>query len=622
MTTPVDPLYAYVGAFVDELWRGGLHHVVICPGSRSTPLAMAFAARQGEMRIWMHVDERSAGFFALGLAKRSGQPVALVCTSGTAAANFFPAVVEANLSHVPLVVLTADRPPELRDNGAPQTIDQLRLYGPHTKWFAEIALPDASPAALRYIRTQAARAIATAAATPAGPVHLNLPFREPLVPVKGEGTRHEGREGDEDHEGVEDISSKRASLERPAPYVAVSEGAAGHGDPAVVRHVAEQCCQHTRGLIVVGAHRHQELPKHIVALAEVLGYPVLADPLSGVRACAGTAAEQTVITSYDAFLRDADFVQSAPPEIILRFGAMPTSKPVLQYIQRYAGVPLLVIGDAGSWEDPTQLATEIIHTQPSGFCHDLIEAVRDWQAAQRITPQPSAWLARWRAANRATIEALRAGIAAFTDPFEGRVFTELAEILPESATLVLSNSMPIRDCDTFFWGAPGVRILGNRGANGIDGVISTALGVSAAQPEHPVVLVIGDLAFYHDMNGLLAAKLHKLNLTIILVNNDGGGIFSFLAQADYPEHFEQLFGTPTGLDFRPAVEMYGGTYTLAEDWDTFRTAAQQGIADPGVHVVEIRTDRARNVAQHRELWQHVHTALLERGVIPPGAAQP
>jgi 2-succinyl-5-enolpyruvyl-6-hydroxy-3-cyclohexene-1-carboxylate synthase len=618
---PSDPLFAYVGAFVDELWRAGLRHVVVCPGSRSTPLALAFAARQGDMHLWMHVDERSAAFFALGLAKRSGQPVAVVCTSGTAAANFFPAVVEAHLSHVPLVVLTTDRPPELRDNGAPQTIDQLRLYGTHAKWFAEIALPEATPAALRYIRTQADRAIATAAATPAGPVQLNLPFREPLVPVKGTETGHEGREGNEEHEGADNSINKHVSPVQPVPFVRVSEGAAGHGDPAVVRHLAEQCCQQQRGLIIVGAHKHQELPKHILALAEVLGYPVLADPLSGVRACVGPIAEQTVITSYDAFLRDADFVGSAPPEIILRFGAMPTAKPVLHYIQRYAGVPLIVIGDAGSWDEPTQLATEIMHTQPSAFCHDLIQAIRERQAAQRTTPQPSAWLARWGAANTATIAALRAGIAEFTDPFEGRVFTELAEILPDPATLFLSNSMPIRDCDTFFWGAPGVRIMGNRGANGIDGVISTALGISAAQADGPTVLVIGDLAFYHDMNGLLAAKLHKLNLTIVLVNNDGGGIFSFLSQADYPDHFEQLFGTPTGLDFRPAVEMYGGTYTQAADWDAFRTAIQGGIADAGLHVVEIRTDRTRNVAQHRELWQRVHTTLIERGVSPPEEVQ-
>lgn len=595
-----DPLYAYVGAFVDELWRARVQHVVICPGSRSTPLALSFAMRQADFKLWLHVDERSAGFFALGLAKRTRQPVVLVCSSGTAAANFFPAVVEANLSHIPLIVLTADRPPELRDNGAPQTIDQLRLYGTHAKWFAEIALPEGTPAALRYIRAQAARAAATARAIPAGPVQLNMPFREPLVPK----LEHEGHENDASHEN----SNERNTY----PQVAVADAFVSLIDPLVIERLAEQLVATRQGVIIVGPHQHGGLPAEVLTLAELLGYPILADPLSWLR---GFADEQ-IITSYDAFLRDPAFVRAAAPEIILRFGAMPTAKPVLQYLQQYAGCPLIVVGVENTWDEPTQLASEIVRGSPVQISVALTATAR---AIMEEAPrrEPNAWLARWRAANRATIDALRAGIAEFSDPFEGRVFTELAELLPEPATLFVGNSMPVRDCDTFFWGAPGVGIMGNRGANGIDGIISTALGVSAGQPDHPVVLVIGDLSFYHDMNGLLAAKLHKLNLTIVLVNNDGGGIFSFLPQADHPDHFEQLFGTPTGLDFAPAVAMYGGRFTRATDWAQFREAVTQGITRGGLHVVEVRSDRVRNVAQHRALWQRVHAALSERGVIPP-----
>jgi 2-succinyl-5-enolpyruvyl-6-hydroxy-3-cyclohexene-1-carboxylate synthase len=603
LVRPSDPLYAYVGAFVDEVWRAQVRHVVICPGSRSTPLALSFARRQADFRLWMHVDERAAGFFALGLAKRMRQPVALVCSSGTAAANFFPAVVEANLSHIPLLVLTADRPPELRDNGAPQTIDQLRLYGTHVKWFAEIALPEGTPAALRYIRTQAARAAATARAIPAGPVHLNMPFREPLVPAQDAEAEHEGREGNESHEG-RDI---------PALHLTVTDAYAGLIDPLAIERLAQTVVTARRGVIIVGPQPHLGLPGKLLALARELGYPLLADPLSWLR---GFEDEQ-IITSYDAFLRDPAFVRAAEPEVILRFGAMPTSKPVLHYLQHYAGCPLIAIGDANTWEEPTQLASAIVRGNPAQACLALTATLQAIREEEPRRQEPNAWLACWRAANRATIDTLRAGIAEFADPFEGRVFTELAEVLPEQTTLFVGNSMPVRDCDTFFWGAAGVGIMGNRGANGIDGVISTALGVSAAQPERPVVLVIGDLSFYHDMNGLLAAKLHGLNLTIVLVNNDGGGIFSFLPQADHPDHFEQLFGTPTGLDFAPAVTMYGGRFTRAQDWAQFRQAVAQGISGGGLHVVEVRTDRTRNVAQHRSLWQRVHATLVERGVIPP-----
>ncbi|MBA3823885.1 MAG: 2-succinyl-5-enolpyruvyl-6-hydroxy-3-cyclohexene-1-carboxylic-acid synthase [Ktedonobacterales bacterium] len=591
-----DPLYAYVGAFVDELWRAGVTDVVICPGSRSTPLAFAFAARQQDIKVWMHVDERSAAFFALGLAKVKHVPVALVCTSGTAAANFFPAIAEANLTHVPLIVLTADRPPELRDNGAPQTIDQNRLYGTHVKWYSEAPLPDATPAAIRAIRTLADRAAATARIVPAGPVHLNMPFREPLVP-SGEIPTQTPANLPENGLFRGGASMNAYALHA---FPSVSEGIAGL--------MSDQQC----GLIIVGAHNSEELPRQILALAKILDYPILADPLSHLRAW----DDEHIITSYDAFLRDPHVVEAVEPHIILRFGAMPTAKPVLQYLQRYSGCHVIVVNGDGDWNDPTQLAGEMIFAEPTQFCAELFETIRTRKHQSNAPEQQNTWMACWRAAERVTKAALQSGIDAFNETFEGRVFTELAEILPDRATLFVGNSMPIRDCDTFFWGKPGVTIVGNRGANGIDGITSSALGVSAARGGN-TVLVIGDLSFYHDMNGLLAAKLHDLDLTVVLINNDGGGIFSFLPQADYPEHFEQVFGTPTGLDFRPAVEMYGGRFTRPDNWADFRSALIRGMEEGGLHVVEVATDRARNVAMHRELWGLVHTALVERGVFTP-----
>ncbi|GCE17700.1 2-succinyl-5-enolpyruvyl-6-hydroxy-3-cyclohexene-1-carboxylic-acid synthase [Dictyobacter kobayashii] len=589
-----NPTYAYVNAFIDELQRSAVHNIVICPGSRSTPLAMAIAAHPG-LKTWMHVDERSAAFFALGLAKQSGQPVALVCTSGTAAANFLPAIAEAKLTHVPLLVLTADRPHELRETGAPQAIDQNRLYGTHVKWFVEVALPEATNEALRYIRTLADRAAALTRAVPAGPVHLNLPFREPLTPAPLP-----------DHP-LPPVERRDPILwqgrAENAPYVRVNDAPLGSIADEDLEQIAAQARATAHGLIVVGPSFDPTLTTPLLQLARTLRYPILADPLSQLRG--GSHDQSLIVSSYDAFLRLEDFTERFVPELVIRFGAMPVAKPFLLYLNRYADCPQIVVDAQGDWNEPTRLATHMIHARPAAFCEEL---------TARLTPPPvrgDEWLQGWLQTDRTTRQTLQAAIEDFQAPFEGRVFTELAALLPEGSTLFAGNSMPIRDMDTFFWGGPQtISTIGNRGANGIDGVISSALGVSAGkQARTPTVLVIGDLSFFHDLNGLLAARLHQLDLVIILINNDGGGIFSFLPQAAYPEHFEQLFGTPTGLEFQPVVQMYGGTYQRPADWSAFRQTFQQSIQTRGLHVIELRTERTSNVAMHRQLWQAVGSAL-------------
>ncbi len=574
---PENVNYLYVGAFIDELSRAGIHHVCICPGSRSTPLAMMFV-RYPTIKVWMHLDERSAAFFALGLAKTLREPVAIVCTSGTAAANFMPAVVEAHYAHVPLLVLTADRPPELQDIGAPQTIDQLRLYSNHAKWFMQMALPEATPEALRYVRSIACRSVAEASGSPMGPVHLNFPFREPLVPLPTEEVPAEIRTGS--------YTTVSAGLQMP--------------EPSTIQRLASELAGIERGIIICGPQDDSQLAVAVTQLAGKLNYPLLADPLSGVRC--GPHDRATVIDSYDAFLRDAAFVDQLRPDVVLRFGAMPTSKPVLLYLQRYAKARQIVVDSADGWNDPTLLAAEMIHADISLFCKTL---------ADEIEPQgkSSDWLTHWMEANQETRRVITTQIESFGEPFEGRVFTELADLMPDGATLYSSSSMPVRDLDTFFPGTERtIRFLANRGANGIDGVVSSALGASAGS-QGPLVLVIGDLAFYHDMNGLMAAKLHKLNATILLINNDGGGIFSFLPQAAHPEHFEQLFGTPHGLEFRHVAEMYGATYSWAETWESFRSAVSESFRSSGLHIVEVQTDRERNVQQHRAIWAAVSSAL-------------
>jgi 2-succinyl-5-enolpyruvyl-6-hydroxy-3-cyclohexene-1-carboxylate synthase len=320
-----------------------------------------------------------------------------------------------------------------------------------------------------------------------------------------------------------------------------------------------------------------------------------------------------VLTSYDAFLRIDSFVESAQPELIIRFGAMPASKPLLLYLKRYESTPLVVIDGNCGWEEPTQLASQLIHTNPTAFCNVLLNKLVEQQSSEeRPSVTAQTWLSLWQDTNRLTKQALQNAIKDFKEIFEGRVFSELANLLHDGTTLYIGNSMPVRDMDTFFWSSEqNIRVMGNRGANGIDGVISSALGASAVAGYEPTVLVLGDLSFFHDLNGLLAARLHELNLTIILINNDGGGIFSFLPQAAYTEHFEQLYGTPTGLDFRPAVEMYGGRFHRIDDWEAFRKAVNLGLNSDGLDVIEIPTERSSNVKMHRQLWEVVKKAISQ-----------
>jgi 2-succinyl-5-enolpyruvyl-6-hydroxy-3-cyclohexene-1-carboxylate synthase len=596
-TNAHDGLYAYVGAFTDALVRAGVGHLCLCPGSRSTPLALS-AARHSGLRVWSLIDERSAAFFGLGLAKVLRAPVALLSTSGTAAANFLPAVIEARYGRVPLVVLTADRPHELRDRGANQTIDQIKLYGPHVKWFADVALPEASAAMLRYARGLAAQAVATAQEGAPGPVHLNFPFREPLVPARADSAS--APEGDR---------TESAVAGRPS-HTQVSHSLRAP-DPGFVQTLVHDLTRVTRGLIVCGPHDDPLLPETVTAAAAALGFPVLADPLSQVRS--GPHDRSQVIDAYDVMLRAESLAKALAPEVILRVGAVPASRPLLQYLERHDRARQIVVDGGGGWNDPMHRATEVVWADPRLLCERLAEALGPLRA------RPSdgavrAWLELWQRLAARARGALRERLDEVAEPFEGKVFAELSALLPEGAVLIAGNSMPVRDLDTFFPGVPrAIRCLGNRGASGIDGLVSTSLGAAAAGAG-PVVAVLGDLAFYHDQTGLLAARLHALRATIVLLNNDGGGIFSFMPQAEVPEHFEALFGTPHGLDFSHAARLYGAVHARPDDWGAFRAAVDGGLVGQGVTIVEVRTDRTRNVVLHREIWAAVEAALPQESL--------
>ncbi len=572
LTETRDALDVSAGAFVDELARAGLRNAVVCPGSRSTPLAMLLDAHAG-IRVWMHLDERSAAYFALGMVKAAREPVAVVATSGTATVNFAPAVVEAFYAKVPLVVLTADRPPELRGVGAPQTIDQLRLYGPHAKWSVEMPLPEATDEAARHWRLVAARAAATAVEAPRGPVHINFPFREPLIPAMADAPSS-------------GVAAARVTLAPRRPH------------PDDIDAIARELREFRRGIIVCGPSDEVELPEAVTALGRALGYPVLADPLSGVR-CGGHDRTR-VVSAYDALLRDTRAVDALRPEAVLRFGAQPTSKPLVMLLRAREDARQIIVDGDGAWTEPLPPGTQLVRAGAAPFCVALAEAVRA-RADER-------WLRAWTSADAAARAAIASHLREAVELSEPAVIADLAAELPDVAAVFAGNSMPVRDLDSFFAASgAGVRFMANRGVNGIDGVVSSALG--AATVAEPLVLVVGDLSFYHDQNGLLAAKRHAIDATIVLVNNDGGGIFSFLPQAAHPERFEELFGTPHGLDFAAAAAVYGVEFVRARDRRQFRAELARSISSPGTQIIEVRTERAANVDAHRAIWRAVADAV-------------
>lgn len=571
MNHHIEGLSYYLGAFVDELARLSICDVVISPGSRSTPLALLMAHHQ-QIQTYLQVDERSAAFFALGIAKAKKRPVILLCTSGTAAANYYPAICEAFHARVPLLILTADRPHELRGVGAPQAMNQLRLYGSFAKEFIEMALPEATEPMYAYARMTAGRAVAAAMQTPKGPVHLNFPIREPLIP----------------NFSLEGLWEKGRSEHGRAAY----EGNSG-ATSEYVASLAERLSQVEKGLIICGDDSDKHLAEAVTSLAEKVGYPLLADPLSGIRS--GRHKKETVIDCYDTFLRNDIVKETWKPDVIIRFGGMPVSKVLTQYIKKQKHALHIIVDESGKWRDAISMANEVVYANDVTFCEQLIEVL--------TKREENEWLHMWQHINEKTKEQLRE-VESYSAAFEGKVITDIVDILPEKAALFVSNSMPIRDTDTFFFTTDKeIEVMANRGVNGIDGIVSTAFGVSTVCD--PLVLVVGDLAFYHDLNGLLAAKLQKLNVTIVVVNNDGGGIFSFLPQYNEKEHFEALFGTPLGLNYEHVVTMYGGTFTRASGWDEFRTAVETGTKSEGLHVVEICTNRDENLQLHRELWNRI-----------------
>ncbi|OYR52171.1 2-succinyl-5-enolpyruvyl-6-hydroxy-3-cyclohexene-1-carboxylic-acid synthase [Halorubrum sp. Ea8] len=615
----------WAGALVDELVAAGVDAVVVSPGSRSTPLTMA-AADRDDLRVFSQLDERSAAYFALGRARRTGSVTPLICTSGTAAANYHPAVMEASQARVPLLALTADRPPELRDSGANQTADQEKLYGDAVRFYKDLPEPAPNDRALRSLRTTVGRAVATAEGADPGPVHLNVPFKKPLEPTRVPG------------DVPADLDPVSAAG-RDGPYVDVTPGSPEPGDDEL-RALANELSVVDRGLIVAGPADPPGLDaESVTALSHATGFPVLADPLSNVR-YGGHTRVAPVIGAYDAYLSASvagdDAGGSDPatewddPEAVLRLGASPTSKNLREYLAG-TGADQYQVDPAGRWREAEFAATDLVVAEPSRLCARLS------RLAGGGGGDPD-WRAQWEEADRVAREIHdreRAAtgseggdaLSADGDPagfHEGDALRAVADALPDPATLFVSNSMPVRDLDRFVGPTTAsVTALGNRGVSGIDGIVSSALGAGSATTDD-LTLVVGDLALYHDANGLLALDRCDVDATVVLINNDGGGIFHALPIESFEPPFTESFKTPHGIEFEPMADLHGLAYARVDArpeavGDPAETAAELVSAcerardADGSHLIEVRTDAESSHRTRERLAAAVEEAVHGAG---------
>lgn len=575
MTAP-NPSTAQALALVDELARCGVTEAVVAPGSRSTALVFALS-REERIRTHVQIDERSAGFLAVGMARATGRPAVVVTTSGTATANLHPAVVEADRAAVPLLLVTADRPPEARDTDANQTIRQVGLYGGSVRWSVDLAVAEDREAAVAYWRSTVCRAYAEALGLggAAGPVHLNAPFREPTVPLSDDGRSEAAAFG-----------GPVAGRPGGARWVDIALPRRTPSDEAI-EAVAGRCRSVRRGVIVAGEGSPNADALH--ELAERLGWPVLAEPLSGAR------DRPEAISTYHHLLGHEPFAADHTPELVLRFGRAGLSANLMRLLG--SGVEQIAVLPDGRWSDPRRATTRAVVADPDEVCGDLLERSESSETDPRWS---DAWRRADRAATEAVVDALGEG-GGLNEPATARWTASGA---PEGAALVVGSSMPVRDLDAFMAPRSGLEVYGNRGASGIDGFVSSALGVALGHTG-PTVALAGDLSLLHDANGFLAEP-RDVALTIVVVNNDGGGIFHFLPQSRFPDELERLFATPHGRDLGAIVRAYGVDHEVVGSRDEL----QELVAAPeGVRVVEVRTERGANVALHERISEAVRAAL-------------
>ena len=546
----------YIAALVDEFYQLGVRHAVFSPGSRSTTMAMLFKEHEG-FETYMNIDERSASFMALGIAKAHKEPTVLVCTSGSAVSHYLPAILEAQYTGVPLIVLSADRPHTLLHVGAPQTVDQHKIFGTAVNYFEELAVPQESHY-YTYPRQVARKAYMKAMDTKKGPVHINVPLFEPLVPELSRNHFEAGR------------SSFKVVKPNYSDIFACGEG----------NNLLER---YERILILAGPQIDIDEAEMIRSFGESLQAPILADPLSNIRGC-GTS--KVVISTYDALLAGQAFWHELKPDCVIQFGQIVVSKRVQQMVASWDNVEYIEVNATMDSMNPTGKTT--MHIQAS------IDVFTNLYGVKNDSP---AYLGKWQHLETAGKQKLGTAIE---EPscFEGRTIRELQQHISDNAQVLIANSMSIRDFDYFWFSGESKAVLyGNRGVNGIDGTISTALGLAANG--RPTYLVTGDLSLFHDLNGLAVAKTHNLNLTIILHNNDGGGIFEYLPQKG-TKHFDYLFSTSQGLDYSGAAKLYGCGYTKISSPNELSFVLAKIGQESGVHIIEIPTNREYSRELHKK----------------------
>ena len=555
-----DVAQSFAATFVDELAAQGVEFACVSPGSRSAPIAMALQ-RHPRIKVLVHIDERCGSFFAVGLGKATGKPAVVLSTSGTAAAEFHAAVIEAAYSRTPMIVLTADRPPELQGVGANQAIDQQHLYGSAARWFFDPGVPVELPNAARMWRRFAARAVAEAAG---GPVHLNLPFREPLVPAPGH------------------IPSAEA-----APGQAITTGRL-LPNQGQVASLASALQRAQRPLVVAGALRDGE---RLAPALQRLGVPLLAEPTSQLRRVESGAA----IESYEALLRAGWSLQHGP-DLVIRIGATPTSRVLNRWLAA-AAAPTFLIDPDRAWRDEDHVATNVLACDPQ----PLLEALPVVERA--------GWREKWVGAGKRATAAIAATLVS-TPLHEGHVVRALSARLPDPGQVFIGSSMPIRAADSFWpLARPQQRFFANRGASGIDGLVSSGLGIATGRDPSPTVLLLGDLSLYHDMNGLWALQRHGIRATLVICDNNGGGVFNFLPQAEHQDVFEEIFATPLGLDLSQVARLYGLVYSPVSDRSGLEPAIADAIAAPTPTMVVVRFKREDSVSGHRLCWEAAASAL-------------
>ena len=555
---------------VETLFRLGLKTAIVCPGSRSTPLTMAFA-RHLQVEALPILDERSAAFFALGCAKRQFRPVALVCTSGTAGANFYPAIIEAYESGVPLMVFTADRPPEIRDCASGQTIDQQKLFGRFVKHYSELAVPEATRAMLNYLRQTLVHGWERAILPKAGPVHFNCPFRDPLPPIA---------------DGITDALS--ASFDEKSFWRSTAP-------PAAAIFKAQAIPIHSwmrsqKGLIIAGSSipsSPQQYCQAMKKLSLALGWPVLAEGLSPLRHY--SSPDEAIISTYDIVLRDTKRADSLVPEMVIQFGPLPTSKVLRAWLQQHQ--PLHWLVSEGENLDPLHGST--------CFLFSGIEQIAADFEGHSVETAESEYCRRWMSCEQLVRQALDNGLDAEQTLLESKVVWLLSQHLPKKTPLFIANSMPVRDVE-YFWPKSDRQIqpFFSRGANGIDGTLSTAMGV--AHHNRPTVLLTGDLAFLHDTNGLLNAQQLKGHLTAIVINNQGGGIFEMLPISQFEPEFEKYFLTPQSVQISTLCQAYGLEHRLVRQVEDFIRCVES-LPEQGMRVLEVMCDRQQSVRQRKSL---------------------